>query len=366
MSHSKRNTSLAFFTSHERNQLKSTWGSQLTRLTRDSFLPFASCNLCLQPSRDAVACASHGDIFCRECIVSNLLAQRKEIKRLDKEDEKRRREDDENAAEKMEEEKERSVKEFERTMMGLEGTGHQGKNSTSMANGEASQSRGLKRKFELNEEEMVKNAKEDRAKARKAIDDEKSAKQTLPSFWVPSLTPSTGCKTSSAAAKPSPVCPASSPAATHPLSLKSLVTIKFSTSTSSSKSGTDPSTLICPACNKSLSNASKAMLTIPCGHVLCKPCAQKFMSPIQKPPDPHAEKDANEEEEKRRCYVCETELTEVPEKRKKNGGKGEKGKDKGLEKDAPKRGLVELRSEGTGFAGGGSNMAKREGIAFQC
>lgn len=92
---------------------------------------------------------------------------------MEKEDEKRRTEDNETAREKMEEETERSVREFERTMMGLEGTGQQGKNSTSMAKGEASESRGVKRKFELNVEEILKNAKEERAKARKAIDDEK-------------------------------------------------------------------------------------------------------------------------------------------------------------------------------------------------
>ena len=33
--------------------------------------------------------------------------------------------------------------------------------------------RGVKRKFELDEEEMLKNAKEERGKARKAIDEEK-------------------------------------------------------------------------------------------------------------------------------------------------------------------------------------------------
>lgn len=67
-----------------------------------------------------------------------------------------------------------------------------------------------------------------------------------------------------------------------------------------------------------------------------------------------------------RCYVCSADLTgrlassksERPEK------DGERRKKKEKEKLDP--GLVEIRSEGTGFAGGGTNMVKREGIAFQC
>lgn len=84
----------------------------------------------------------------------------------------------------------------------------------------------------------------------------------------------------------------------------------------------------------------------------------------KEPPDPHAANEAEEEEEEKvRCYVCETDLSSevLSEKlgnKKKESGKGEKG--------MPKRGLVELRSEGTGFAGGGANMAKRGGVAFQC
>jgi len=171
----KRNTSLAFFTSHERSLLKSSWGSQATRLSRDSFLPFASCRLCLQIARDPVACAANGDIFCRECIVSNLLAQRKEIMRLEKEQERQRLEGEEQARDRAEEEKERAVNEFEKVMMGLEG-GSQKKPTVNLDKDREesiTESRGVKRKFELNEEEMLKNAKEERAKARKALDDEK-------------------------------------------------------------------------------------------------------------------------------------------------------------------------------------------------
>ncbi|KAH8688044.1 hypothetical protein GQ44DRAFT_638397, partial [Phaeosphaeriaceae sp. PMI808] len=64
------------FTSHERNALKDRWGSQTSRLTRDSFLPFSSCQLCLLPSINPVCCPL-GDLFCRECAMTNLLTQRK-------------------------------------------------------------------------------------------------------------------------------------------------------------------------------------------------------------------------------------------------------------------------------------------------
>lgn len=172
----KRNTSLAFFTSHERGLLKSTWGSQSTRLSRDSFLPFASCQLCLQIARDPVACAFNGDIFCRECALSNLLAQRKEIKRLEKEDEKRRIEELEGEMERGEEERERAIVDFERVMMGLEGGTKKlvaatsgGEEAELKRNGDKS----MKRKFELDEDEMLKNARAERVKARKLLDEEK-------------------------------------------------------------------------------------------------------------------------------------------------------------------------------------------------
>lgn len=59
---------------------------------------------------------------------------------------------------------------------------------------------------------------------------------------------------------------------------------------------------------------------------------------------------------KLRCYVCDTDL----------GGGGKAGKEGKDGKDKVKSGLVELNSEGTGFASGGKNMVKKEGTAFQC
>lgn len=79
----------------------------------------------------------------------------------------------------------------------------------------------------------------------------------------------------------------------------------------------------------------------------------------QKAPDPHADPEDAEHYSRMLCYVCETDLTG---KLKNKEGKKEKSKDK--ERIRP--GLVAISSEGTGFAGGGANMAKKSGTAFQC
>ncbi len=62
--------------------------------------------------------------------------------------------------------------------MGLEGAAKATGKSNALAKGngeeeERAEGRGVKRKFELDEDEMLKSAKEERAKARKALDDEK-------------------------------------------------------------------------------------------------------------------------------------------------------------------------------------------------
>jgi nitric oxide synthase-interacting protein len=78
-----------------------------------------------------------------------------------------------------------------------------------------------------------------------------------------------------------------------------------------------------------------------------------------KDPDPHAAHtgDSDDLHGRMLCYVCETDITES--KPKSGSGKKEK-------KEKIQPGLVMISSEGTGFAGGGENMAKRQGTAFQC
>ncbi|KAI1212196.1 ENOS interacting protein [Annulohypoxylon truncatum] len=376
MSHSKRNTSRAVFTSHERDVARQAWSSTSARLSRESFLPFSSCGLCLEIARDPVSC-THGDLFCRECALSNILAQRKEIKRLEKLREQEERDAEEERIRQEEEARERAVREFEMTQIGLDVKAKSGTNNkdASGATGEhstppaaESSNGGKKRKFEMDEEELARIAKEDRAKARKAIEDEKAAKPVLPSFWTPSV--ATAAKTNESLheiakkQKSTPMCPAARENSPHTYSLHTLVTVNFTEEDEGDESrgnGTSSNKKkrirVCPSCKKGLSNSSKAMLAKPCGHVLCRNCVDKFMRPSRHH-DPHA---VASEAEKVRCYVCEADLTE----KSVNGNDTiEKGKKKDKEKIRP--GLVELRSEGTGFSAGGANQVRKSGVSFQC
>jgi nitric oxide synthase-interacting protein len=111
------------------------------------------------------------------------LAQKKEIKRLEKakENEDREAEEERNRGE--EEAKLRAVQEFEKIQMGLEaklGGAPSGKKIVGREDGKimveeeaVDGKRGEKRKFELDEDELLRIAREERNKARKAIDDEK-------------------------------------------------------------------------------------------------------------------------------------------------------------------------------------------------
>ncbi|CZT15008.1 uncharacterized protein RCC_12278 [Ramularia collo-cygni] len=211
------------------------------------------------------------------------------------------------------------------------------------------------------------------------MQEERSAKSELPSFWVPGETPSNQRKSEGKVGKVHPTCPAAENSKPHDFALRSLITVRFTEErqTSSSKeSGTGEGATedekwemkrMCPACHKVLSNSTKAILAKPCGHVLCKPCSARFQKVEGKSAhDVVVVGEGDGEDEQAgvvRCYVCQENVTA--------GWKG-KGKKEKRKRDLEKkekiveRGLVELSCEGTGFAGGGRNVVKKDGLSFQC
>ncbi|TQV92386.1 hypothetical protein V2A60_007077 [Cordyceps javanica] len=353
MSHSKRNTTRPVFTSHERSLAKANWASKSARLHRDSFLPFGSCSLCLEPARDPVSCP-RGDVFCRECALANLLAQKKDMKRADKARRQAERDTVRAQAAHDDEDQRRAVRDFELTQAGLLGGAKPAAKSDETS--EAKQNDTLritsgKRKFELDADELERIAKEDRAKARKAIEDEKAAKSSLPSFWTPSLTPDAtkDARLLEASKKPKPVavCPASASDSPHALTMQHLITIHFEVQPESSK----PSgTRICPSCRKTLTNASSPAMAVKCGHVLCLSCVKQFVAPAAK--QQAAVKEPAEDAVSAACFVCDTPLAWLD--------------DVGAAKATLPGGMIALKSEGTGFSARGGNTVERTSVAFQC
>ncbi|KAK0374936.1 RING finger domain-containing protein [Colletotrichum limetticola] len=348
MAHSKRNTSRSVFTSYERDMAKAAWASTSARLSRDSFLPFGSCYLCLEMARDPVSC-SHGDIFCRECAVANLLAQKKEIKREEKLREKNEQATLEAQAQQDAEAQERAVKDFESIQAGLKPSAaatasSSSSLSTKIEGADPNTTKDIqvtKRKFVLDQDELDRIAKDDRTKAKKLIKAEKASKESIPFFWTPGQTPDAnaarmaeGLAAAPKKIKLAPICPASVDESRHSFSLKSLTSLEFKEELDTK---TNSSRRICPSCVKTLGNASRPLMAEKCGHVICRNCAVKFMTP-----------------QENACYVCDARLPAARPDSKHKEPKQEFA------------GLIELRSEGTGFSARGASKVEKSGVAFQC
>ncbi|PIA14532.1 hypothetical protein COEREDRAFT_82667, partial [Coemansia reversa NRRL 1564] len=132
-------------------------------------------------------------------------------------------------------------------------------------------------------------------------DDEKEQKK-LPSFWIPSLAPSAKL-TIKPPASQTAQCLASSEG--HPLKLKTLVEVKF-------KSTTDTKEKLCPSCDRTLLNSTKIDVMRPCGHAICHRCVSTFV------------------EDAKECFVCQCKVSSDD--------------------------FIRIDSEGTGFAGAGGQM----------
>ena len=109
--------------------------------------------------------------------MENLLWQRQQIKMFEREQEKKKMDEEEAETVREEEVKERAVRDFEDAQMGLgvrrpgSRVGVVGAQGGKVVVDE--ERRGEKRKFELDEAELMRIAREDREKAKKALMEEK-------------------------------------------------------------------------------------------------------------------------------------------------------------------------------------------------
>ncbi|KAF9904510.1 hypothetical protein EC991_002618 [Linnemannia zychae] len=327
--HSKNNTARGHFTYAEMQMLD--YGTKKQRLGRDSMRDYDACFLCLQTARDPVCCPE-GHIACKECIYENILAQKQEIQRQTKQVELQALKEAQEQETKEALAQQIILDEFEKSQMGVlskaasvraksivAGAGSGSPSTPGESNGKGEKKRG----FELDTEELERISKQERIDVAKAIEDEaKSKKPVLPSFWVPSLTPS-NIKTEYKATKLHTMCTASDKE--HKLSLKNLIPVKFELAFEDhdGDSNSEPAkkSAICPICRKGFTNTTKLSILKSCGHVFCDSCCSQFVKKEGK------------------CQTC-----------------GAKTKEKEI---------VSMTGEGSGYAGGGAKEAKKFDVAFQ-
>lgn len=328
--HSKNNTASSIFSYAERKKLD--YGTKGQRLGHESMRRFDACALCLQRARDPVAC-QEGHLFCKECAYTDLLAQKKDIKRQKERLEALKKEAEQEKARAKEAARERVLADFEKGQLALAAAPAVTTSGTEVAG------RGTKRKFAFDSTAAEKVAQEAEEAALRQIEREQAAalRSKLPDFWLPSLTPtytSSGPPSSLADVKVRTTCRGGNPP--HPIVLKSLIPVNFSLLPQSSRSQSTNSTpaddgasnlkdeerdAMCPSCKKALSNSVRIYVMKGCSHVTCKTCTDTLVRPSNQ------------------CVVCDKLLAEGD--------------------------ILELKREGTGYAGGGMAETRRQGVAFQ-
>lgn len=244
--HSKNNNDLAFFTYDEKRKLG--YGTQKERLGRDSIKPFDACCLCLKPFIDPLCCQK-GHVFCKECILECLLAQKKDIQRKIVAHAAQQKQEREEEEEKLMLQKARELDAFDQ------------------------QNHSAVPQYNDKSYTLDKNGFHG-ANSVKVTSYEEEALRTMKAFWLPSATPEAPVKVE--APETCTICPEGK----EKLKLKTLFPIHFTEESNgqdkpkSQKSGS----FLCPSCKVTFTNTLSLVVVSTCGHVFCKKCADSFVA----------------------------------------------------------------------------------------
>eukprot|EP01095_Lingulamoeba_sp_RSL-Kostka_P011058 TRINITY_DN411_c0_g1_i1.p1 TRINITY_DN411_c0_g1~~TRINITY_DN411_c0_g1_i1.p1 ORF type:complete len:293 (+),score=90.49 TRINITY_DN411_c0_g1_i1:193-1071(+) len=256
--HSKNRINGANFTYEER-QL-ATYGTNKAKLGKDSFRKFEHCCLCLQAVLDPMICEK-GHLYCKECIYSSLLTQKKKLKKQRKLYEKQRKKLLKEQEQQKQIEQEQQISEFRKLETNVI--------QDSIVASSYSSSNNNNNNENDNKSEGLKN-----------------------NFWLPSQTPETANEKLKKPPK-YPICPEGG----HSLRLKQLTTVNFTLINERDLTEDDDyvrqeDNYQCPVCCKQLTNNLKAYVLKNCGCVICKKCIDTV---VKKDTEPS-------------CYVCNTKI----------------------------------------------------------
>ncbi|CAL9071475.1 unnamed protein product [Musa textilis] len=244
--HSKNNNDLAFFTYEEKRKLG--YGTQRERLGKDSIKPFDACCLCLKPLVDPLCCQK-GHVFCKECILECLLAQKKDIKRKLAAHAAQQKQEKEEEEEKLMLQKARELDAFDQ------------------------QNHGAVPQYSDRSQVCDKNGFHG-ANSVRVTSYEEEALRNMKAFWLPSATPDAPVKVE--APSTDTICPEGK----EKLKLKSLFPIYFTEESNEQKNKSKGLEIsyVCPSCKVTLTNTLSLVAVSTCGHVFCKKCSDKFLA----------------------------------------------------------------------------------------
>lgn len=246
--HAKNCTASAVYSYHERKRDTSAsgYGSKAARLGKDSIQEFDCCCLTLQPCRNPVI-TPDGHLYDKEAILEYIIHQKREIARQLKEYEKQKTKQQAETLQQSQDDKASKVKQFTYDQLS---TPQPASSSNTHDKVEPSTSSGC-----------VSNMKEGRGKA-------------LPSFWVPSLTPS--AKATELAKPDEKVrCPMSG----RPLRLKDLIDIHFTAINDRDSKAVivKQARYVCPVTNDVLGNSVPCAVLKTSGNVVTMECVEKLI-----------------------------------------------------------------------------------------